>query len=128
LPSSTGWSDWCDERAFGRRDGERHAAPAPRSLRSNGEGWGQAAGRRRHIADTLGWILYKQAAYPRALALLSESAAKLGDDPEVVYDLGLANHKLGRRADAEEALTMALTLSAAFSGAEDAKAVLATLK
>ena len=81
-----------------------------------------------YIADTLGWILYKQAAYPRALALLSESATKLGDDPEVLYHLGLANHKLGRRAEAEKALARALTLSAAFSGAEDAKAVLATLK
>ena len=99
----------------------------PRAL-NLAQGARDAAPDEPHIADTLGWILYKQAAYPRALALFSESAAKLGDDPEVLYHLGLANHKLGRRAEAKEALTRALTSTAAFSGAEDAKAVLATLK
>ena len=40
----------------------------------------------------------------------------------------LGIEQLGRFAEAKEALNRALTLSAAFSGAEDAKAVLATLK
>ena len=34
------------------------------------------------IADTLGWILYKQADYQQALILLRESAQNLPDNPE----------------------------------------------
>ena len=46
------------------------------------------------IADTLGWVLYKQGAYPRAEALFREAAEKLPDNPEVFYHLGLAQKKM----------------------------------
>ena len=40
------------------------------------------------VADTLGWVLYKQGAYPRAAALFSEAAEKLPTNAEVMYHLG----------------------------------------
>ena len=48
------------------------------------------------IADTLGWVLYKQGAYPRAEALLREAAEKLPTNAEVLYHLGMAQAKLGQ--------------------------------
>src|SRR5207245_7632446 len=43
-----------------------------------------------HISDTLGWILYKRCVNQRAFTLLKESAAKLPENPEVQYHLGMA--------------------------------------
>ena len=42
------------------------------------------------IADTLGWVMYKQGAYPGAEALLREAAEKLPTNAEVLYHLGMA--------------------------------------
>ena len=63
------------------------------------------------IADTLGWVLYKQGAFPRAEALLREAAEKLPTNPEVLYHLGVAQAKLGKNADARVSLAKSLELS-----------------
>jgi len=47
-----------------------------------------------HVADTLGWILFKRGEYPRALTLEEESAAKQPNDPEVQFHLGMAHYMM----------------------------------
>jgi tetratricopeptide (TPR) repeat protein len=80
-----------------------------------------------NIADTLGWILYKQGAYPRAEALLKEAAEKLPDNPEVLYHHGMALEKLGRTEEAKAALASSLEKGATFQGADVARTTLAGL-
>ena len=48
-----------------------------------------------HIADTLGWILFKKGDYGNALRLLQESAGKLPDLPEIQFHVGMAHYMLG---------------------------------
>jgi putative PEP-CTERM system TPR-repeat lipoprotein len=79
------------------------------------------------IADTLGWVHYKQAAYPAAEALLREAVEKLPANAEVQYHLGMALAKLGRNEEARAALAKSLELSASHPGAAEAKATLASL-
>lgn len=80
------------------------------------------------VSDTLGWILYKRGVYQRALALLQESATKVPDNPEVQYHLGMVHYKRGNKEAAKQALSRALALNQQFSGAEEARRVLAALK
>ncbi len=80
------------------------------------------------ISDTLGWILYKRGVYQRALALLKESAAKLPDNPQVQYHVGMAYAQVGDQANARKALTAATSSNAVFEGKEEARKVLASLK
>lgn len=81
-----------------------------------------------HISDTLGWILYKRDLYHRALSLLKESAAKLPENPEVQYHLGMAFYKTGDKEGARKALTLAASSPATFVGKDEARVALAELK
>jgi tetratricopeptide (TPR) repeat protein len=74
-----------------------------------------------HTADTLGWILFKKGQYRWALNLLTESAAKLPDQPEVQYHLGMARYMLGLDEPARQALQHALDLSTDFTGSAETK-------
>ena len=80
------------------------------------------------VSDTLGWILYKRGVYQRALALLKESAAKLPDNPQVQYHLGMAYAQVGDHPNARKALTAAANSGAVFEGKEEARKALASLK
>lgn len=64
-----------------------------------------------NIADTLGWIVYKQGQYQRAKTLLRESAAKLSNDPVAQAHLGLALYMMGETEPARNALQRALQLN-----------------
>jgi len=79
------------------------------------------------ISDTLGWILYKRGIHQRALALFKESAAKLPDNPEVQYHLGLAYLKTGEKENARSALAAAVRSPGDFPGKEEARKTLAGL-
>jgi tetratricopeptide (TPR) repeat protein len=81
-----------------------------------------------HISDTLGWVLYKLGEYRRAVAALSESAAKLPGNPGVHYRLGLALGKSGDTTAAREALRLALGSSEPFPEREAARQALAALQ
>ncbi len=72
------------------------------------------------IADTLGWIMYRQGQYTWALALLQESAARLPDHAEIQYHLGMAQYMTGAEAAARSTLVKALQLAADFPGRADA--------
>jgi tetratricopeptide (TPR) repeat protein len=87
----------------------------------------ESAPQEPHISDTLGWILYKRGVYQRALSLLKESAAKLPDNPEVHYHLGMTYAKLGDKEGARNALTKAVTSAVGFVGKDEARKTLQEL-
>jgi tetratricopeptide (TPR) repeat protein len=80
------------------------------------------------ISDTLGWILSKRGVYQRALALLKESAAKLPDNPEIQYHLGMTHYKLKDNEAAKQSLARALKLRPQFPGADEARRTLAEIE
>ncbi len=73
-----------------------------------------------NVADTLGWILYRQRQYPWALSLLQDSAARLPDHPEIQYHLGMAQYMTGAETAARGTLVRALQLAPEFPGRADA--------
>jgi tetratricopeptide (TPR) repeat protein len=78
------------------------------------------------ILDTLGWIYYKKGLFDNAVTLLKDSSEKLQNaEPIVLYHLGAAYQKGGRRSEAREALTKALALNKDFPGADEARRFLA---
>ena len=80
------------------------------------------------ISDTLGWILYKRGVYQRALALLTESAASLPDNPQVQYHLGMVYAQLGDQANARKSLNAAVGSPTDFQGKDEARKTLASLR
>ena len=81
-----------------------------------------------HLADTLGWVLYRKHQYPWALNLLTESAGKLPTEAEVQYHLGMTHYMLGEEEPARLALERSLQLSKDFTGREEASQRLDILK
>jgi len=79
------------------------------------------------IADTLGWVYYKQQAYPRAASLFREAAEKLPDNAEVQYHLGMALQQIAQKDEARAALEKSLKLNPDFPGAAEARQALAAL-
>lgn len=80
-----------------------------------------------HVADTLGWILYKKGLYSRALSLLEESADQLPSEAEVRYHLGVTQYMLGQEQPAKVSLQRALELNRELPWADDARKRLAVL-
>ena len=80
------------------------------------------------IADTLGWILYKQGDYKQALALLQESAQNRPDNPEIQFHLGMAKYMMGWTNEARTAFRQAAASSVDFPGKEEAKRRLSLLE
>jgi tetratricopeptide (TPR) repeat protein len=80
-----------------------------------------------HIADTLGWILFKKGDYGNALRLLQESASKLPDSPEIQFHAGMAHYMLGEEQPARIALQKAADASVDFPGKDEARQRLALL-
>ena len=80
------------------------------------------------IADTLGWILYKKSDYERAFELLQESAAKLPDNPEVQFHLGMAASMMGKGNVARAALEQAVHGAVDFPGKDEAQRRLVSLQ
>ena len=80
-----------------------------------------------HIADTLGWILFKKGDYGNALRLLQESAGKLPDLPEIQFHVGMAHYMLGEEEPARLALQKAVDAAADFPGKDEARQRLALL-
>jgi tetratricopeptide (TPR) repeat protein len=81
-----------------------------------------------HVSDTLGWILYNRGVYQRAFALLKESAAKLPENPEIQYHLGMAALKAGDTEIARRSLAKATAAPTHFAGKEEAQKTLTQLK
>jgi tetratricopeptide (TPR) repeat protein len=79
------------------------------------------------ITDTLGWVLYKSGEYQQALTLIKEAAAELGDNPEVLYHLGMANYTMGDQEGARIAFGKAAESKTDFPGKEQIETRLALL-
>jgi tetratricopeptide (TPR) repeat protein len=80
------------------------------------------------VNDTLGFIYYKKDLAALALPLLKATVEKDPSNAEYHYHLGLAYSRMGDAVRASESLTHALALKPDFDGAQDARAVLASLK
>jgi tetratricopeptide (TPR) repeat protein len=80
-----------------------------------------------HIADTLGWILFKKRDYSNALPLLQEAASKLPHLSEVQYHVGMAHYMVGEDGPARVALQKALDGPADFRGKDEARRRLSLL-
>ena len=80
-------------------------------------------------ADTLGWICFLRGAYPTALGLIQASSAKLPNDPEIQFHLGMANYMSGNEDAARVAFQRALQINAGleFSDRDESKNCLAIL-
>jgi tetratricopeptide (TPR) repeat protein len=79
-------------------------------------------------ADTLGWILFKERDYVRALSLIQEGAEKLPDDPEVQVHLGMAYYMLQEENPARLALQQALGSQMDFPAKDTARQCLTNLE
>jgi Flp pilus assembly protein TadD len=81
-----------------------------------------------HVADTLGWILYRRRSFDEAAKLLRGSAQRLPDSPSVNYHFGMVSQQLGDKVAARQALTKAVSSPANFTGKDEARKALAELK
>ena len=79
-------------------------------------------------ADTLGWVLYKRGNYASAVGLLRESAAKLVDQPEIIFHLGMAQYMTGDEAGARVTFQNALAGGKEFHGRADCRSALELLE
>jgi Flp pilus assembly protein TadD len=79
------------------------------------------------VADTLGWILYRQGQYASALNLLRESSARLDAPPEVQFHLGVTYYMMGDEANARSVFQRALQLNKDFPEKHECKQCLAVL-
>lgn len=79
------------------------------------------------LAKILGKIAYRQADYPNAIRYLQESSAKLPDDAEGFYFLGMGNYHRKLKEDSKAALERALSLSPEAPFAAEARKILAEL-
>ena len=78
-------------------------------------------------ADTLGWIDFKRGAYPIALGLLQESAAKMPAEAEVQFHLGMASYMTADETAARAALQQAWQSSTNFPGRDECQRCLSIL-
>lgn len=79
-----------------------------------------------HVADTLGWILFKKGEYRNALPLLKESAAAMPDVLEHQFHLGMTHYMLGQEEEARTVLQRAIG-SGNFPGKDEARQRIAVL-
>ncbi len=80
-----------------------------------------------HLADTLGWIMFRKGDYYSAARTLIESANKLPNEAEVQFHAGMAHYMIGEEAPARLALHKAIDADAKFPGKDEARLRLAIL-
>lgn len=77
------------------------------------------------VDDTLGWVYVKKDMASSAVPILRQSVEKEPQNPSFHYHLGIAYFMAGNRALAKQTLEKALQLKSDFSGADDARKILA---
>jgi tetratricopeptide (TPR) repeat protein len=78
--------------------------------------------------DTVGWVRFKRREYRDAVAVLERAADRSPDSKVIRYHLGMAQLQLGQRESARANLESALSGSGNFTGSEEARSALASLK
>jgi len=83
---------------------------------------------RPEVADTYGWILYKQGNDPeRAIGLLQDAYIALPTNGEVGYHVAVVLNHLGRNAEAARTLRRILDAGQPFAEREEAEALLRSI-
>jgi Flp pilus assembly protein TadD len=80
------------------------------------------------LLDTSGWVRVKRAEYTQALPVLERAAERAPDSREIRYHLAIAELHAGQTERARSNLETALSGSANFAGADEARSTLAALK
>ena len=80
------------------------------------------------VTDTLGWALFQNGQYDRALQMLRDARLRQPDSPEIRYHLAAALEKTGRNNEAREELEAAFKVGRPFEGSADATKLLKSLK
>ena len=80
-----------------------------------------------NLLDTYGWVHFKQGEYAEALPVLGRAAIAL-ELKEIHYHLGMAELHAGQTDRARTDLEAAVSGSAKFPGAEEARVTLASLR
>ena len=78
--------------------------------------------------DTRGWVLFKRREYREAVAVLERAVDRAPDSKVIRYHLGMAQLRTGQRESARSNLESALSGSEDFTGVQEARSTLATLK
>ena len=87
-----------------------------------------ATSRSASLLDTYGWVRYRCAEYSAALPALQHAATQAPESKIIRFHLGMTELALGERARARDDLEAALAGSASFTGADEARSTLASLK
>jgi Flp pilus assembly protein TadD len=80
------------------------------------------------LLDTGGWVRFKRAEYAQALPILERAVERAPQSQEIHYHLGMAELQAGHTERARHELETALSGSATFTGSEEARSALASLK
>jgi Tfp pilus assembly protein PilF len=80
------------------------------------------------LLDTAGWVYLKVGQTKDALRLLTAAAKQLPEEPVVNYHLGMAHHRDGDLRKAETYLAKSLKTGRQFTGADEARTLLASLR
>jgi predicted Zn-dependent protease len=80
------------------------------------------------LLDTNGWVHFKRAEYQDALPVLERAVERSPQSPEIRYHLGMAELQTGHKDRARSNLETAVSGSAKFTGADEARSTLEALK
>ena len=80
------------------------------------------------LLDTDGWVHFKRAEYAQALPILERAAERAPNSHEIHYHLGMAELQAGHTERARHELETALSGTATFTGSDEARNALASLK
>jgi Flp pilus assembly protein TadD len=80
------------------------------------------------LLDTNGWVRFKRREFRDAVAVLERAAERAPDSKVIRYHLGMTQLQLGNRERALSNLESALAGPGTFSGSEEARSALASLK
>ena len=80
------------------------------------------------LLDTNGWVHFKRREYRDAVAVLERALERTPDSKVILYHLGMTQLQLGNRDRALTNLESALAGPGSFSGSEEARTALASLK
>jgi tetratricopeptide (TPR) repeat protein len=78
--------------------------------------------------DTLGWVRFKRREYKQAVIALERAADRAPESKIIRYHLGMAQLRNGEREHARSNLESALSGSGNFTGSDEARSALASLK
>ena len=81
-----------------------------------------------NLLDTYGWVHFKRGEYAEALPVLGRAADRAPNSKEIHYHLGMAELHAGQTDRARTDLEAAVSGSAKFPGAEEARVTLASLR